>query len=129
MERVERMLEREFGRLVEGDDAGRVYVLLPGELDPPVVHAAAEGAVTVRVLVGAADFDRPGFADYLLQTHSRWVFGRFERNGRHLAVEHAMFADDVTSEQLGAVVMAVYESACEAARTLRAVGVLSAADP
>jgi hypothetical protein len=70
--------------------------------------------VTVRKPVGTADFTRPGLADYLLSEHSRWLFGRFERNDHMLVVEHTLSTNSLTAETLVRVVHAIHDAACTA---------------
>ncbi len=128
MDRVHDMLAAEFGRCATPvSDDGVQLVHLPGGRFAIVVRMSSDHTVTVSKLVGEPNWELPGLADFLLRDHSRWLFGRFERNGDLLNVEHTLETAGLTSQALAAVIIGVQLATCEAEKTLLAVGALEGA--
>lgn len=130
MQHVHELLVREFGRLApELEDDGQVQaVFLPGGDYAVIVVPSSDETVTVRKAVGTPNFAMPGLADTLLREHSSWLFGRLERNGDFVAVEHTLHHSELQARSLARVVKAVHEMAVSTERLLSAAGALTPAE-
>ncbi len=127
MQKVHDLMGREFGRLAPDlDEAGDVQlVYLPGGDYALVVARSSPSTVTVHKTVGRPDFSIRGLSDYLLREHSTWLFGRLERNGDALAVEHTLHVAELDGGALATAVKSVHEMAVATERFLSAAGALT----
>ena len=127
MQRVHDLMGSEFGRLApELEEGGEIQpVYLPGGEYAVVVARSSPSTVTVHKTVGSPDFSVPGLSDCLLREHSTWLFGRLERNGDALAVEHTLHTNVLDGGTLATVVKAVHEMAVATERFLTAAGALA----
>ena len=127
MQKVHDLMGREFGRLAPDlEDAGDVQpVHLPGGDYAVVVARSSLSTVTVHKTIGCPDFSVQGLSDCLLREHSTWLFGRLERNGDALAVEHTLHVAALDGGALAAAVKAVHEMAVATERFLSAAGALA----
>jgi len=99
-----------------------VHEVLTGEFGRMTAALEDDGRVQPVYLPGG---ERPGLADFLLTTHSRWLFGRFERNEDLLVVEHSVTTDSLTPTAIVRIARTVHDEAVNAERTLQAIGALS----
>ena len=126
MTQVHEMLRGELGQLA-GDLAGDgavQHVFLPGGTYAVSVRQSTSLTVTITKGIGEPDWDLPGLGLFCLREHSNWLFGRLERNGDMLAVEHTLLIDGMTAQALTRCVVAVHESAIHTEQLLLAAGAL-----
>ena len=130
MVQIHNDLRGEFGRLVpELEEDGTQAVYLPGGRFAVTVRPSSPSTVTVRKIVAArVDYQRPGLANYLITDHGAWLFGRYERNGDGLAIEHTLTISSLDSDTIRNVVMAIHMTACEAEQTLTACNAIQIDD-
>lgn len=121
-------LAEHFGRVVEGDDADDpLGVPFPG-LNVPVhvfTHTEIAGAL-LRIacpVTETADWST-GMHEFLVRESGNWIFGRPERWGDAIVIEHAVFAD-ISGKQLAIVVAGLAHTAIRLERDLFAMGGLA----
>jgi len=120
-----------FGQLVEPHDGeGPVQVSFPGHDYVvclwPIDHERALFRIVVPV-TAHADWTTSGLPDFLIREAGRFIFGRLERCGDGITLEHALFAA-TPAEDLGYVIRALVHTAVRLERDLCRMGALSEPD-
>ena len=127
MSHIHELLRQEFGRMAPSldEDGTTQLVHLPGGRYAVVCRMTTPATITVSKTVALdLTFEQPGLADFLLREHADWLFGRFERVGGALRVEHTVTAAHVDGETLRRIVVAVHSSAFRAEGVLASCGVI-----
>jgi len=111
-----------------GDPKAPIAYLHPGAERPVLIffHDEPLGPILrIEALVSEkADWVSPGLAEMLLREQSAWMFGRAERRGEGLVVEHCLGADTVP-DWLATVVVLLAATALDLRHDLGRMGVLT----
>lgn len=118
------------GRLVsrDGSDPRNPITFNPPGPEGPVliyVHSTPLDTI-VRIdapVAGAADWASPGLAEVLLREQAGWVYGRVERIGSGILIEHSLRAT-AGDAQVASTVLLLADTAARLHRDLSLMGAL-----
>ena len=131
METIYGDLQRELGRQpikkCEAPDGPLAYCH-PGAEHPLLIffHSTPMGAI-LRIdapVAAKADWSSPGLSELLLREQSDWLFGRAERSGEGVVIEHCLRADS-PPDQLASVVIGLADTALHLRYDLARMGGLT----
>lgn len=112
----------------KADPEAPIAYLHPGADKPLLIfaHSTPMGTVLrIDAPVSAhADWDTDGLADMLMCQQAGWVFGRVERAGDGIVLEHNLMADRVPAE-VAATVLLLASTACRLRYDLFSMGALT----
>ncbi len=131
--RVTETLRELFGDLATLDEVGGpIQIAFPGSDYLVCVWLLENGEQPLLRVVApvahAADWANPGLPEFLLAEQCGYVFGRLERAGEGIALEHSLFAA-ASRKELDRVVRTLTHTSIQLHRDLHLMGAIAPPSP